>query len=382
MDHIALKMLIGDRVRFLGIVFGLTFAAMLITQQMGIFLGLMSRAYAAVGDIPAAQIWVMDPSMDTIDLGGARGLSATAVDQVRSVPGVAWAVEHLRLPTEATIFGAEGGRRRDCLLIGVDDQSGIGLPRLVEGRIEDLRRDDAVFIDRDGIEKFARTGVQVRVGDTIEVNDHRAYVAGVVEAAVPVWFSPYLYTTATRARSWLPPLRRSTTFVVARAVDGTDPGTVAAAIARRTAFTAVTSPVFTRMSAAYFAQNTGIPITFGTAVVLGFVVGTAIAGLLFFQFTRDNLRYLGALKAMGASNRVLMRMVLLQAGLVGVLGYGFGSGLAALFGYLAGGSQLAWLLPPWLLAATFLAITLITLFAAALSMRTVIRLEPAVVFRG
>ncbi len=382
MDHVALKMLIGDRVRFLGMVFGLTFTAMLITQQMSIFLGLMSRAYAAVTDIPAAQVWVMDPSMDTIDLGGARGLSATAVDRVRAVPGVAWAVEHLRMPTEATIFQASGGERRDCLLIGVDDQSGIGLPRIVAGRIEDLRRDDAIFIDRDGLDKFARSGVTVRVGDTIEVNDHRAYVAGVVEAAVPVWFSPYLYTTATRARSWLPPLRRDTTFVVARVVDGADPAVVAAAITRRTGLRAETTPVFTRMAASHFATNTGIPITFGTAVGLGFVVGTVIAGLLFFQFTRDNLRYFGALKAMGASDGVLLRMVLLQAALVGLLGYGFGTGLAALFGLVAGGSQLAWLLPPWLLGVTFLAISLICLAAAALSIRTVIRLEPAVVFRG
>ena len=65
---------------------------------------------------------------------------------------------------------------------------------------------------------------------------------------------------------------------------------------------------------------------------MGFIVGTAIAGQTFYLFTLENLKQFGALKAMGVSNCRLMRMILLQARVVGVIGYGLGVGLAALFG--------------------------------------------------
>jgi putative ABC transport system permease protein len=151
-----------------------------------------------------------------------------------------------------------------------------------------------------------------------------------------------------------------------------------------TGLRAATGEEFQSGSASFFARNTGIPINFGMAVGLGFLVGTAVSGMLFLQFTRDNLRYLGALKAMGASDGLLLRMTLLQAGIVGLLGYGLGTGTAAMFGALAGGGagQLAWLMPPWLLLVTGGAILCIVLGAAFLSLRTVLRLEPAVVFRG
>ena len=91
--------------------------------------------------------------------------------------------------------------------------------------------------------------------------------------------------------------------------------------------------------------NTGIPINFGIAVGLGFIVGTAIAGQTFYNFTLDNLRHFGALKAMGASNGTLLRMILLQALVVGSLGYGLGVGGAALFGSVLGSTELAFKLP-------------------------------------
>ncbi len=79
---------------------------------------------------------------------------------------------------------------------------------------------------------------------------------------------------------------------------------------------------------------TGIPINFGITAFLGFLVGTAIAGQTFYNFTLENLRQFGALKAMGATNFRIVSMILLQALIVGLLGYGLGVGLASVFGWL------------------------------------------------
>jgi putative ABC transport system permease protein len=132
----------------------------------------------------------------------------------------------------------------------------------------------------------------------------------------------------------------------------------------------------------YFMKYTGIPINFGIAVMLGFLVGTAIAGQTFYNFTLDNLRHFGALKAMGAGNMRLLGMIMLQGLIVGVIGYGIGVGLAAAMGSAVGKSQLAFRLLWETLAISGGAVALICSAAALLSMLKVFRLEPAIVFKG
>jgi putative ABC transport system permease protein len=135
----------------------------------------------------------------------------------------------------------------------------------------------------------------------------------------------------------------------------------------------------------YYMERTGIPINFGITVTLGFVVGCAIAGQTFYLFTIENLKQFGSLKAMGVSNRRLIGMILLQAAVVGLIGYGIGIGGAALFGYVFERAvkttppafYFGWQIP----AITAAAVSGIIFFAALLSMRRVLFLEPAVVFR-
>jgi putative ABC transport system permease protein len=129
-------------------------------------------------------------------------------------------------------------------------------------------------------------------------------------------------------------------------------------------------------------KNTGIPINFGISVTLGFIVGAAIAGQTFYSFTMENLRQFGVLKAMGASNWTLLRMILLQATLVGAIGYGLGVGLTSLFGWAMRNTILAFKFPWQLLVFSGLGVMLICIFAALISIRKVIALEPAVVFKG
>ena len=100
------------------------------------------------------------------------------------------------------------------------------------------------------------------------------------------------------------------------------------------------------------------------------------------NFTLDNLRHFGALKAMGAGDGLLLRMILLQAFAVGAIGYGLGVGLASLVGWMASGTELAFRLPWQLLVLSAGAVTFICLVSAALAIHRVVRLEPAIVFRS
>ena len=112
-------------------------------------------------------------------------------------------------------------------------------------------------------------------------------------------------------------------------------------------------------------------------------MGLAISTQTFYSFVLENLRNLGALKAMGASDRVLARMVMLQTLTVGMIGYGCGVGLATLFGVVVLEKGMPPFYLPWQLPAiTFLAILVICWLAATLGIRKIRNLEPAVVFRG
>ena len=213
-------------------------------------------------------------------------------------------------------------------------------------------------------------------------HDHRAVVVGICRYG-KTWSSlPVIYTTYSRATTFAPSERQLLSFVLVKAQPGVPLKEVCERITRITGLGAETQAEFLAKTRDYFLEKTGIPINFGIAVGLGYVVGTAIAGQTFYSFTLENLRYFGTLKAMGACNCLLIKMILLQAALVGFIGYGLGVGLTAFIGWLNGDGELAFWMPWQLLVFTAVSILLICMFASLISLRRVMHLEPAIVFKG
>lgn len=386
MNRIAIKMLVGDRAKYLGIVMGITFASLLITQQAAIFTGLMTRTYSAITDLRLPDIWVMDPKVQFID--DIKPMQSTKLLNVRGVEGVEWAVPLYKGLLKARL---DSGNFQTVNVIGLDDATLIGgPPTMVEGSLADLRRNEGVIVDAVGAaDKLAKAPrepggprVPLTVGDTLEINDRRATVVGISNNSRTFQSQPIVYTTYSRALGYAPPERRLLSFVLVKAKPGQDLKELTERITRVTGLAAYTREEFEQLTVNYFMKYTGIPINFGIAVVLGFIVGTAIAGQTFYNFTLDNLRQFGALKAMGAQNGTLLKMILLQAVTVGLIGYGLGVGLASLIGYVSRGSELAFRMPWQLLALSGTAVAIITTFTALLSIWKVMRLEPAIVFKG
>jgi putative ABC transport system permease protein len=472
MYWIALKMLVGDKAKFFGIVLGLTFAAALIMQQGSIFCGLMLRTCAQISDITGADLWVMDPSVRFVD--DIKPMLESNLQRVRGVKGVKWAVPLYKgnarakltfVPAELkgmTYPPAELERDRKAkseppanpftrvldaiapgidspaspparwydpsivnvieqvILIGLDDTSMVGAPpadRMLVGELKDLRRPDSVVVDRVGLRKLfpgchldepfespkesdadylERLRKFVQSAPDLEMNDRRAIVVGVCEATRTFQSNPVVYTLYSRAKQYIPMERKILSFILVQTADEDagggrtrkfSPELVAEQIQSQTGLGARTSEKFMYKTIKYYLIYTGIPINFGITVFLGFLVGTAIAGQTFYNFTIENLKQFGALKAMGASNLRIVAMILLQAAVVGVLGYGIGVGLSCLFGWKTLGwrgqpSELAYFTPWQLLPTTALAIILICVLASLLSVQRVIRLEPAIVFRS
>ena len=384
MNWIALKMLMGDRGKYLGIVMGLTFASLIMTQQPAIFIGLMMRSYSFITDVGLPDIWVMDPKVQFID--DVKPMQDMELYRVRGIEGVKWAMPLYKGLIKARLAN---GNFQTCNVIGLDDATLIGgPPRMLEGQLEDLRRSDAVIVDRDGaVEKLGVPGpdgkpIPLKVGDSLELNDRRAIVVGIAKNTRTFQSQPVVYTTYTRAMMYAPRERKLLSFILVKAKPGEDLEILSERIRRSTGLQAYTQKGFQKLTYDYFMANTGIPINFGISVTLGFIVGAAIAGQTFYSFTMENLRQFGVLKAMGASNWTLLRMILLQATLVGAIGYGLGVGLTSLFGWAMRNTILAFKFPWQLLVFSGLGVMLICIFAALISIRKVIQLEPAVVFKG
>lgn len=385
MFYFALQMLMGDRAKYIGMVIGLTFASLLITQQSAIFAGIMERTFSFLTDVGLPDIWVVDPQVQFIE--DIKPLQDTEVLRVRGVKGVLWAVPMYKGNIRARLAN---GTFQSCVAIGLDDETLIGgPPKMVEGRLADLRRSDGIIVDANGANgKLARVmpngkRVPLRVGDSLEVNDHRGVVVGICKITQTFQANPVIYTTYSRATTFAPQERKLLSFVVAKVKPGEDVREVCDRIVLTTGLKAYTPAEFKKLTFMYFLRYTGMPINFLTAVALGFIVGITISGQTFYNFTLDNLRYFGTLKAMGATNRALLFMILFQALIVGIIGYGLGVGLASAWGgILSPRTQIAFKLPWQLLLITAGAVMFICLSAAALSIRKVMKLEPAVVFRS
>lgn len=383
---VAIKMLVGDRAKYLGMLMGVTFACLLITHQQAIFVGIMTRTFSVITDLALPDIWVMDSKVQFID--DSKPLRDTQLYQVRGVDGVEWAVPLYKGLLRARLAD---GNFQSCSVIGLDDATLIGgPPDMVEGRLEDLRQADAVIVDINGAKGLlakppTRPGdkpVALKIGDFLELNDHRAVVVGICRSSRSFQNQPIIYTTYTRAMRFAPRERKMLSFILVKAKEGQDIMALNQRIETATNLKALTAQEFKMKTFWYFMKFTGIPINLGIAMFMSLVVGAAIAGQTFYTFTLENLRYFGTLKAMGASNSLLFRMILLQAVMVGTIGYGIGVGAASVFGYFASGTEAAWRLVWQLPLITACVVVFICSLSAAICIRKVMRLEPAVVFRS
>src|SRR5262249_50026657 len=178
--------------------------------------------------------------------------------------------------------------------------------------------------------------------------------------------------------------RNTMSFVLAKPQDGLSPAELAQRIHAETGLQALTRSEFGWKSIGYYLSHTGIPVNFGTTIAMAFIVGAAVAGQAFYLSTVENLRQFGALKAIGVTNGRLVSMILLQGVVVGILGFAVGGGLASLFFFTTRNiPNLRGFYMPWqVLAGTGGAGLLIIVLASRLSLRPVLVLEPAVVFRG
>lgn len=379
MVGIALKMLMGDPVKYVGLIFGIGFSTLLMSQQMSIFVGLLTWGANPVLDVRQAQVWVMDPRVKQADQG--EPMSDQELYRVRSVEGVAWAVPYFR--TAATLRTIQGNIVA-ITLIGVDNQSMVGLPDdNLASSVSAIRGRNAAILDKNTAHLIWADGHDP-IGEVVEINDNRIAIRGVATSLTNFTGFPTIYMKYTDAISVTPPQRNKLSFVLVGGQPGTDPEVLAKRISEVTGLKALTREQFARAGTTFIIENTGIPISFGAAIGLGVLVAIIISALTLAMFIAENQKNFGALKAIGVTNHQILVMVLSQALLVGFIGYGLGIGGTAAFLQLgqADPSLRGFKSLGEIVGGVGVLVAVIVVGSAVMSVQKVLRMDPAIVFRG
>jgi putative ABC transport system permease protein len=379
MNFVALRMLTGDRAKYFGLVFAIAFCTFLLENQTSIFANIMKRTASQILDVTDAEVWVMDPQTEYWEQ--TKALKDTDLTIVRGVPGVQWAV---RLFKGNPVARTRKGKFAAAFLVGIDDATLAGAPRkILLGSWERLREPDSIVIDQAGyILLFPDEPLEL--GRTLEMNDHRVTIVGISDVPAPFASLPVMHTRYSEAINFLGRERTQLSFIIARPGVGVTPEELTARIHERTNLRARTTQEFMWDCVRYYLKNTGIPVNFGITIAVAIIVGAVVAGQTFYLFTVDNLKQFGALKAIGITNLRLVGMILVQAFTAGTLGFSIGTGMAATFFEIfvhklaTRGIVLMW----QCVALTGACIFVVVIVASLLSIRRVLVLEPAAVFRG
>jgi putative ABC transport system permease protein len=357
--------------------FGLTFASLLICQQLSIFVGVLRMCTGPIRDVQDAPIWVLSAQTQYVD--DLAPLAQQRVEEVRSVPGVSWAVPFQTGYIEAHLGD---GRFQLVMLVGLDDATLVGAPNsLLVGDFADLQRPEAIIIDEVGHRRLWPES-HLRTGWEVTMSGRRAVVVGVCRVTPTFQTLPVFYTRRSQAAHYLSPQRETVSAILVRGREGEAPEDVCRRITDRTGLLALTREQWIRRTIEHYLRHTGLLLNFASTVLLGFMVGVAISGQSFYTFTVENLPQFGMLKAMGTSDTRLVTMLLLQTAMTSGMGFGLGVGLAAAYGEATRGhSKLVFHMPWEVLILTGVAILLVSLLTSVLSICRVLRLEPGIIIR-
>lgn len=379
MNFVAWQMLTGDRAKYLGLIFAIAFSTFLMSHQVSIFCGLMNRTRSQILDVRDAAVWVMDAKTQYLD--EVKALTDQDLFRVRGVPAVEWAVPLYKGTAKARV---DDGRFRAVILMGLDDASLVGAPRqMALGSWAALAEPESIVIDRAGY-AFFFPDQPLALGKTLDMNDHTVKIVGIADSSAPFVNLPVFYSRYSQAIQFVGRERNLMSFVLVKGRAGIPEAEVTRQITAATGLKALTANDFGWATIWYYIQNTGIPINFGITVAIALIVGTVVAGQTFYLFTVENLKQFGALKAIGVTNWRIVGMIVMQALIVGAVGYGLGIAMTAGF-FEATKDNLdlrGFRLLPEIMSGTALAVGLIVLLASIVSVRRVVVLEPAVVFRG
>ena len=369
---LAFRNLFHDRLRFTATVIGIVFSIVLVTVQMGLYLG-FGQMVTTMIDHASADLWIVpkgtkcfeDPSLlDTRQRSRALSVAGTA-EAIPVVIGFAdW-----RTPA---------GSSTPVFVVGSDLRSGGLEPwNVVEGRIESLSTPNTVAVDRSYFDRLGITGI----GSRAEIRQQTVRVAAVTDGIRSFTTTPYVFMDIDRARAHTGTPANKATYFLLRVAEGADVQQVRRnLLASLTDVEVLTSADFRERSRSFWLFGTGAGAALFAGALLGIIVGTVIVAQTLYSSTKDHLNEFATLRAIGSSRSYIYKVIICQALLSAVIGFGLAYMIGLLVVKATASGALPIVITPGLTVGLFLLTVVMCVVSAIAAIMKVTRIDPAMVF--
>lgn len=370
---LARKILLHDHVKFVVATAGVAFSVLLVLSQLGVYAGAMRSASTLI-DHSDADLWVTGQGNENFDF--AAPMDERVYYRVLQTAGVGSAE---KLVVTFGQWKMPRGGTQGVQVVGIDHGQELLRPwNVVAGDRRELDRLDGIFVDET---EFTKLGIEA-TGDSREISGLRSQIVGLTTGIRSFTTTPFVFTNLATARAYGNMNGRELTYVLVRAAPETDLEELKRRLAEIPFVDVYASAAFSERTRSYWSARTGVGIGFFTNAVIGIIVGLVVVGQILYSGTIEHIKEYGTLKAMGASNGAIVRVILYQALISAGVGFVVGCTLAVAMRAAVRATNLNLVLSPELLAGTAVLTAVMCSAAALLSVAKVLRLDPATVFKG
>jgi putative ABC transport system permease protein len=375
MFYVALRILLYDKVRSLITLLGVVFAVGLIFAQIGIFLGLMETSSVIIDHTPG-DIWITSKNNKNFDF--SQPFPEYLSSQVRSEEGVLW-VEKL-IVTWGLIKQKEGGTEQ-VEIVGFNPDTGIGGPwDMKAGAVGVLKNGNFAIVDESAKKRLG----SIQIGDYREVLWRRLQIVGISQGVKSFTTAPIVFTSYRLAQglvSYIGP--DNTVFVVAKIAPGYEADKIIKNLKKHlNGVDVYTKEAFSMKTRRYWAIETGVGFSFLLTTIISFLIGMLIVGQTIYNSTMEHIKEFGTLKALGASNSEIYRIIFSQALINALAGYLVSLVVTMLSVKIYEAMDMV-MVVNWEVNILVLALTLVMCLSASfVSIRKIKSVDPAILFRG
>lgn len=375
MFYVALRILLYDKVRSLITLLGVVFAVGLIFNQLGIFLGLMETSSVIIDHTPG-DIWVTSKNSKNFDF--SQPIPEYIRHKIASETGVDWAE---RLIVGWAVIRQKAGGNEQLEVVGFDPDRGVGGPwDMKTGQIGSLKNGNFAIIDESAEKRLGK----IDVGEYRDVVSHRMQIVGISRGVKSFTTAPIMFTTFDVAKKLIPYMgSENAVFIVAKVSKNVPIEQVIDSIKKSVPVVdAYSKADFSMKTRKYWAIETGVGFSFMLTIIISFLVGMLIVGQTIYNSTMEHIKEFGTLKALGANNMDIYRIIFSQAMINAMLGYIISLiiTIATVKVYELGG--LVMVVRGWVNFLVLGLTLLMCLSAAFVSVRRIKKIDPAILFRG
>ena len=374
MVSVARRNLFNDKTRLAITLVGIMFAVVLMTAQIGAYMAFVSNASQLIDNSPA-DIWIT--AKNTVNVDSAKPFSENKINKVRETRGVLW-IE--KIAQTWGLMKLKSGGTESVQIIGFDTESGVGGPwRMKEGNIKDVKVGNSIIIDESSLRRLG-----VKLGDKVEIFDKQTEIVGISQGVRSFTTYPIAFTSYKTAKKFSRIMDYDqTTFVLVKLEHGVNANEVVEKLREKMSGVDVyTKEQFSRKTRMYWSIQTGMGLGVGITVLLGFIVGTVVVGQTIYSSTMEHIREFGTLKAIGATNLDIYKIILQQAIINASIGYALGLLFTLLTKNLYERLGVVLILTPKLLISMFFITSIMCIISSFISIQKAAKVDPVIVFRA